>query len=142
MSAVAEESVVISNGYSGVTLTPTGPITEVGYPTRIDVIAGPFRVTVVDGTVGGFARFHRDLLDLYGSLSGSARLGSLEGFSLVITGQSLGHMLVQVVAVGSHVPRIVLEFEFEIDQTYLPPLIAGIGRLFPWRRPPRWHLRA
>jgi len=130
MQGATDHAVEIGNGHSGVTLIRAGSRSEVGFPTRIDVVAGPFRGTVRDDTVGSYERFHGELRNLYQSLSGTARLGSLEGFALVLTAGTLGTISVNVTAIGSHVPSIRLIFEFDFDQTYLPPIIAGIEREF------------
>ena len=130
MPAAIEDSVVIGNGDSSVILTPAGTPNELGFPTQIAISAGPFRGTIVDDTVGRYERFHRELLDLYQSLSGTARLGSYEHFSLVLTAYHTGSIGVEVAAFGSHVPRVKVEYGFEFDQTYLPPIIESIERLF------------
>jgi hypothetical protein len=130
MPAANDDSVVISNGDSSVILTPAGAPNEVGFPTRIAVVAGPFRGAIVDDTVGRYGQFHRELVNLYQSLSGKAELGSYEGFSLTLTGSGTGSIKVEVIAIGSPMPKQILEYEFGFDQTYLPPIIEGIERLF------------
>jgi len=130
MSDENDKCVVISDGRSSVLLTPVGP-SSAGIPTRVDLVAGPFRGSVLDETADGYERFHRELVALYETLSGTAQLTSLEGhFSLVLTALPQGAISVTVAAVGSYVPRIRLEFEFEIDQTYLPSIIARIEQTF------------
>jgi len=124
-----EDSVVISNGRWSVTLTPAGA-PSLGFPTKTDLVAGPFRGTVVDDMVGPYERFHRELVDLHKSLSGTARLGSYELFSLELTASRTGSIWIRVVSFGSHCPMVKLEYEFGFDQTYLPPIIKSIERLF------------
>jgi hypothetical protein len=130
MSDESDKCVVISDGRSSVILTPVGP-PAAGIPTRVDMVAGPFRGSVLDETAEGYERFHRELVALHESRAGTAQLTSLEGhFSLVLTVLPHGAISVNVAAVGSYVPRIRLEFEFEIDQAYLPAIIARIEQTF------------
>jgi hypothetical protein len=129
MTAEIEDSVVISDGQSGVILTPAGA-PSLGFPTKIDLVAGPFRGTVIDDTVGSYERFHSELVNLYKSLSGAARLGSYEHFSLELTASRTGSIWIQVVSFGNHCPIVKLEYGFRLDQTYLPPIIKSIERLF------------
>jgi hypothetical protein len=74
-----------------------------------------------------FVRFARDLAALYSDLSGTAVLSSLDGYlDLTFTGDGLGHITVAGEAWdqprwGSH-----LTIELEMDQTYLPALLASL----------------
>ena len=122
--------VVIAGSRSGVRLSRLGQANELGYSTLIEVRAGPFVGSVRDDTVGNYAKFTNDLRVLYEQLSGSARLGSYEGFDLALIGDR-GAIWVSVQVIGEHVPRISLSFEFGIDQSYLPEIIRTIGEEFP-----------
>jgi hypothetical protein len=74
-----------------------------------------------------FVQFARDLAGLYSELSGEAVLSSMDGYlDLTFSGDGLGHITVAGAAwdhpkVGSH-----LAIEFELDQTYLPALLASL----------------
>jgi hypothetical protein len=128
MTAEIEDSVVFSDGRSSVALTPAGA-PSLGFPTKIDLVAGPFRGSIVDDTIG-YEQFYRELVDLYKSLSGTARLSSYEHFSLKLTASRTGSIWIRVVSFGNHCPMVKLEYEFGFDQTYLPPIIKSIERLF------------
>src|SRR5690349_5004377 len=123
MSDKFHDGVVISNGRCSVTLLPAGSPHEIGFPTRIEVVAGPFQGAVLDETVGRCDQFHRELVKLYETLSGTATLGSYQHFELVLAGGGAGGISVDVVIYGNHVPNIKLEFEFDLDQSYLPEII-------------------
>jgi hypothetical protein len=127
----SEIGVVIADGRSGVRLSRAGEANELGYPTLIDVRAGPFAGSVRDDTDGDYSRFLEQLESLYRSLSGTATLGSYEGFSLSLVGSGGGGIAVSAEIIGEHVPSIRLTFEFGFDQTYLPPIIRGLRREFP-----------
>ena len=124
------DGVVITDGRSGVRLIRVGAANELGYPTLIEVQAGPFAGSIRDCTVGDYSTFLEQLESLYSRLSGTAALGSYEGFSLSLVGDR-GGIAVSAVIVGEHVPLIRLTFEFSLDQSYLPPIIRGIRREFP-----------
>jgi hypothetical protein len=123
--------VVIANGRSGVRLSRVLEANELGYPTLIEVQAGPFTGCVRDDSVGDYSTFLEQLESLYSRLSGTATLGSYEGFSLSLVGGGGGGIAVSAVIIGEHVPSIRLTFEFSLDQSYLPPIILGIRREFP-----------
>jgi hypothetical protein len=125
-----EGGVVISDGRCRVRLACAGSPAEVGYPTLIEVRAGPFSGSVLDETVG-FHGFREQLATLYKDLKTEARLESLEGFLLRLVGNGSGGILVDVKVVGEHVPQIMLTFEFSIDQSYLPEIIRQLDSEFP-----------
>ena len=126
-----DDGVVIADGRSGVRLSRAGEANKLGYPTLIEVRAGPFAGSVRDDTVGDYSMFLEQLESLYSRLSGTAALGSYEGFSLSLVGGGGGGIAVSAVIVGEHIPSIRLTFEFSLDQSYLPPIIRGIRREFP-----------
>jgi hypothetical protein len=74
-----------------------------------------------------FVGFARDLAALYSELSGTAVLSSMDGYlHLTFTGDGLGHITVAGEAWdrpqwGSH-----LAIEIDMDQTYLPALLASL----------------
>ena len=126
-----ENGVVIADARSGLRLSRVGEANEVGYPTLIEVRAGPFSGSIRDDTVGGFRIFIEQLKILYKTLSGEAFLKSFEGFSLSMTGGGRGEIGGSAVIIGEHVPSIRLTFEFGFDQTYLPGIIRALRREFP-----------
>lgn len=130
MFADSGTRVVIANGRFGLRLSCVGEETELGYPTLIEVQAGPFTGSVMDETVWNYAIFLQQLETLYRTLAGTATLGSYEGFSLSMVGAG-GGIDIFAVIIGEHVPSITLTFEFSFDQTYLPPIIRAIRREFP-----------
>jgi hypothetical protein len=126
----AETGVVIADQRCGVRLTRAGEANELGYPTLIEVRAGPFTGVVRDDTVGDYSLFLQQLESFYQQLSGTAKLGSYEGFSFILTGRN-GSVDISAVIIGAHVPQIRLTFEICLDQSYLPPIIQAIRREFP-----------
>ncbi len=122
---------VIADGRCGLRLIRAGEPNELGCPTLIDVQAGPFAGSVRDDTVGPYAAFRDQLTALYNGLSGTARLASAEGFSLVLTGDGRGGVSVSVAVTADHVAPIRLVFGFDIDQTYLPGIIRQLNATFP-----------
>jgi hypothetical protein len=123
------DGVLISDGRSSIRLTRDGQPNELGYPTIIDVRAGPFQGSVRDN-LGDYGAFRTQLVDLHASLRGVARLGSYEGFELDVTGNGSGGIVARV-RVIEHVPLIQLKFEIYIDQSYLPAIIQQIDIEFP-----------
>ena len=87
--AETEGGVLISNGRCSVRLTRSGEPNELGYPTIIEVRAGPFQGSVLDSAVG-YAGFREQLSALYESLLGEANIYSYEGNELVLTGNGTG----------------------------------------------------
>jgi hypothetical protein len=124
------DGVSISNGRCAVRLKRAEP-PGLGYPTLIEVKAAPFTGTVKDDTVCDYGTFQTQLIELHRSLSGEAKLGSYEGFSLVLSGNGRGAINVAVIVIGEHVPPIRLDLKFTIDQTYLPRIIRQIDEEFP-----------
>jgi hypothetical protein len=123
--------VLISDGRCSVRLSRAGPPNELGYPTIIDMRAGPFQGSVLDETVG-FGGFREQLATLYERLKGDAKLGSYDGFvELAISGNGSGGIRVRVKVVSDHVTPIQLTFAISIDQSYLPALIEQIDIEFP-----------
>ena len=122
--------VLISDGRCSVRLRRAGAANELGYPTLIDVQAGPFSGSIKDDTVV-FGRFREQMSDLYNSLSGQATLGSYEGFELVLEGNRTGAISGKVTIVAEHVPLIKLTFELSTDQSYLPAIIQQLDAEFP-----------
>ena len=77
-----------------------------------------------------FERLLHELLPLYSSLAGKAELSPLEaqvGFTL--SGNGLGVIKASGFALANASFGSELRFEFELDQTYLPPFIAELQAL-------------
>jgi hypothetical protein len=131
MSEIDADGVLIGDHRCSVRLNRVGAQTEVGVPTLINIQAGPFSGSIRDDTVGSYSGFLEQLKELHSKLSGIAKLGSYEGFSLTLTGDGRGTIRGDVKAFGGHAhPLIQLEFDFAIDQTYLPRIIRAINREF------------
>jgi hypothetical protein len=124
------DGVLISDGRSSIRLTKDGQPHELGYPTIIDVRAGPFQGSVRDNLLD-YGAFKTQLVDLHASLRGIAKLGSYEGFELNVIGNGGGGIEARVRVIGEHVPLIQLKFEIYIDQSYLPAIIRQIDIEFP-----------
>lgn len=126
-----DQGVIVTNGRSGVWLRRAGLESELGHPTLIKVQVGSFSGTVRDDTVGSYAEFRQQLIRLYNELSGTARLGSYEGFGLEFMGNGLGTISISVKIETEPPDLIRFTFSFEIDQTYLPGIIHHIAAEFP-----------
>jgi hypothetical protein len=107
-----------------------------GYHHLIDLFAGPFRGTIDANTyvsVSAIGRFRDALIQLHQDLAGEARL-EYENFKLSLVGDGRGHILVQVKAMAGPIMETRLTYEFGLDQTQLPQVIASIARLVPGER--------
>jgi hypothetical protein len=124
------EGVFINDGRSSIRLTRNGQPNELGYPTVIDVRAGPFQGAVQDHLLD-YGSFRAQLVELHASLQGVAKLGSYEGNELQIIGGGRGAVEARVRVIGEHAPLIKLKFEVYIDQSYLPAIIKQIDIEFP-----------
>jgi|SRR4051812_21898721 hypothetical protein len=75
-------------------------------------------------------RFAEDLTALHSSLAGRAELAPTEGqFSVVITGNGRGSLAVSGYALARASYDSKLQFQFELDQTFLPPVLAELEAL-------------
>jgi hypothetical protein len=71
-----------------------------------------------------------DVVPLYESLAGKAELAPLETqVSLTLSGNGRGAIKVSGSAASHAAFGSTLEFEFELDQTYLPPFITELQAL-------------
>jgi hypothetical protein len=124
------DCVTIGDSRLRVTLSPRGhPRTEYFSPTVVDIVAGPFRGSILDEEVASYEQFHRDLSTLYRTVSGVAKLGG-EYLDLEMVALPAGQIEVKIRAIGSHIPRNELHFDFQIDQSYLPSIIEAVQRCF------------
>jgi hypothetical protein len=107
-----------------------------GLHHRVDLVGGPFQGSIIASSYEGgraFCSFHQELLALYDTLSGEAHLPrSYENLRISLRGDGLGHVTVEVEAdaVAGDFMDTRLTFNFRIDQTQLPAVIAAIERLF------------
>lgn len=131
MSDSPRTGVLIADARSSIRLSRAGQANETGYPTLIETRAGTFTGAVRDDTVQDYAAFLQQLETLYQRLTGTASLGSHDGFTLTLAGNGHGGIAGSAVIVAEHVPSIQLIFEFTLDQSYLPPIIRAIQQEFP-----------
>lgn len=74
-----------------------------------------------------FPSFAEALAELSSTLTGEAVLSSMDGYlDLTFTGDGLGHINVEGAAWDRPRWASHLQISFEIDQTYLPPLLAAV----------------
>jgi hypothetical protein len=74
-----------------------------------------------------FKRFHKELIELNTTLKGVANFNPTEEqFVLKLEGNGLGKISVSGIAYEMATYGSNLKFEFEIDQTYLEPIIRGV----------------
>jgi hypothetical protein len=125
------EGILFSDGQSSIRLRRAGRNDVTGYPTWLDIKAGPFSGTLqitVDDWV--YKHFSQQLALLNDRLSGSAQMGNPhDNIYMTFVGNGLGGIKVNI-EVTSYSPPVKLIFELEIDQTYLPAIIAGIDEEF------------
>ncbi len=126
----AQIGIRISDGRSHLVLIPAGK-PQIGWPTRIELSSGFFSAAVEAEML--FVPFRNSLVALHQTMQGEARLVCLdEGHFVKITSAKFGHMqLVAEVTDGRAPAAARLIVTMNIDQTYLPAIIAGIDRYFP-----------
>jgi hypothetical protein len=130
MVPMDDDGVLIGEGQCRLRLSRAGSPDEAGYPTLIEVEAGPFRGRLTDDTVGNYPRFRDQLTHLSETLRGSASLTSREGFELTLEGNGRGTVEVKVALDGGHEAPINLTFAFAIDQSLIAAIIAAIEQEF------------
>jgi hypothetical protein len=119
------EDVVIGNGRCRVTLSLGRR--GFGIDTLIDIVAGPFHGEILGKDVWDYRAFLRDLSNLHRTLKGTAEIGDCDRrFSLTLTGNGRGEIVVKVEAADEQFHRIALACEFAIDQSYLPAIIERL----------------
>lgn len=96
----------------------------------VEVAVTGFRATIEPYLeLRDLPRFLVGLEHLYASLSGRAELTPAERqFQLQLTGNGRGHVVVSG-EVSDSLYENRLAFQFHADQTFLPPLIAGLRSL-------------
>lgn len=98
---------------------------------EVEVVAGGFsgrfRASL---RTADFASFRKQLQRLYRKLEGVASFTTLEEqLALSLTGDGKGHITVEGTAIDFAGTGNRLLFEFAIDQTYLPRVIAELQRV-------------
>jgi hypothetical protein len=81
---------------------------------------------------GELSRFAQEVRQLHRDLSGTARLNPLEpNVTLTLTGDGKGHITVTGVARDNFARKVFLDFQFSIDQTYLPAIADSLSDADP-----------
>jgi hypothetical protein len=126
------DGVVLRDGRCSIVLHPTTtPAPDSHFEHRADLVAGPFRGTMIATAYhNGYPRFRSRLVSLYATLSGQAVLDGYENLDIALTGDGLGHVDVEVTATAELDPLIRLRFHVQLDQTQLPEIIVAIDRTF------------
>ena len=104
---------------------PNGKIDEDGwFSAWVNVVVNSFtgRASVYF-EVSDLIRFHESLVVLYESLSGTARLNPVERQLTSGNGKGKIEVTSELFAYATHGSR--LQFEFTIDQTYLPRAVRA-----------------
>ena len=132
LNDMADDSggIFISDGRSSVRLIRNGQPHELGYPTVIEVRAGPFHGAIDDALLD-YGEFQTQLKAVHASLRGVAKLSSYEGNEIEVVGDGRGAIEIRVRVIGRHAPLIELKFQIYIDQSYLPAIIQQIDIEFP-----------
>lgn len=128
-----ERGVLLSDGRSSIFLYPPTTYPDGhGYHHRVDLVAGPCRGTIDAKSyapIGALRQFRDELIALHRSLTGAAQLSvAYENLKMILKGDGLGHMLIEVQAEAGDLMDIRLSFTLTSDQTKLPAVIAGIER--------------
>jgi hypothetical protein len=129
------EGLLLTDGRCRIFMHPPRPYRDGhGFSHKVDLVGGPFGGSIIASSYAGpqtYGSFHRELLGLYRSLTGEASLPrSYENLRISLKGDGLGHLTVQADAVAGDCMDIRLSFNFRIDQTQLPDVIAAVERLF------------
>ena len=129
--------VFVSDGDSSVELHPPQPYPGgSGFHHQVNLRARPFQGAIDASSYASvpvLRTFHKQLVTLYNTLEGEARLPeSYENLQIKMKGDGRGHIAVEVVARGENL-RDYLAFDFMIVQTQLPAIIAGIEKFLVQR---------
>jgi hypothetical protein len=127
---------MVFDGNSRLSLTrignPEPGYRATSYPTRIQVHSGPFSVSV-EAAAQNFGAFKESLVKLHASMAGKATLAFWnEEHAITLTGDGIGGVRLAAKITDSRSPsQACLTVQMFLDQSYLPTIIAGIGRHFP-----------
>lgn len=123
--------VVVGNATSHVLMRPLvrGDPEDDWLTTEVEIVIGGFRGNLrADFLAGDFESFRRQLQSLYQTLRGVATFSTIEDqLEMTLTADRQGQVEVTGVARDAVVTGNVLNFRFNIDQTYLPPIIGSLG---------------
>jgi len=125
------KGLLLTDGQSRIFMHPPVPYRDgSGLSHKVDLVGGPFGGSIIASSYAGpqtYRSFHRELLELYRNLNGEANLPqSYENLRVSLTGDGLGHVTVRADAVAGDCMDIRLSFNFRIDQTQLPDVIAAV----------------
>jgi hypothetical protein len=97
---------------------------------EVDVVVGGFRGRVTgDLRSDELAQFHEELSRLHESLRGSAELATMENWlSIDVVGDGRGHMTFECEVRDAPGYGNTLRCEFGYDQTFIPPILAQLGK--------------
>jgi hypothetical protein len=95
---------------------------------EVQIAAGGFRGQFrADLRAEEFARFLTEVLALNSALDGAAAFTTMEGqLAVTLTGDGNGHVHVRGTAADEPGSANQLQFGFDIDQTYLPPISEAL----------------
>jgi|SRR5579864_3544313 len=132
------DTLVLTDGENRVLFHPPETYADGhGFRHRVDLVGGPFRGSIDASSYAGLRAlsfFGKELVALHHSLRGVVHLPkSYENLRMSLTGDGLGHIAINVEAralttVEASIGRSLLMFDFAIDQTHLPAIVATIER--------------
>jgi hypothetical protein len=98
---------------------------------EVEVVVNCFRGTITPFLdVSDLQCFYAELKALYETLEGSAKISPLEGqFTLLVAGTGRGHIGVSGTAWSRATHENKLQFELELDQTFLKEPLAQLEAL-------------
>src|SRR4051812_41751298 len=107
MTSEAEGLLLTDGGHSVFLHPPVRYADGYGFSQRVDLVAGPFRGSIDVSSYQGpraLGSFHEQLLALYKSLAGEAKLpDTYDSLKIALTGDGLGHVTVRVDAIAGAV---------------------------------------
>jgi hypothetical protein len=98
---------------------------------EVEIAAGAFRATFpAHMRSEEFQSFLEEAQDLHRTLDGTASFSTVEGqIAFSLTGDGKGNLRVSGEAIDDAGSGNRLQFKFDIDQTYLPPICASLENL-------------
>ena len=127
------EGVLLTDGLNRVFLHPVAQYPDGhGFHHQVDLVGVPFHGSIDASSYEGiktFVSFHAQLIELYESLTGEARLpSSYKNLEVSLIGDGLGHVMVRVSALAGPSMGTRLSFDFTLDQTQLPAVISAVQK--------------
>src|ERR1700739_2746859 len=129
------DGVLLTDGRSRILLHPPEPYPGGhGFHHQVDLVGGPFQGVIdalsYEGPIA-LRSFHQQLVEPYQNLIGEVCLPNCyENLRLSLKGDGLGHVTVHTDVAAGDLMDVRLTFNFAIDQTPLPKIIADVKRLF------------